>query len=95
MARSSTSLRSTLGWNSKSKSLKLRRKGKRAKRSRAASFRLTVAEACSATTRARYSMWLHSWALASSAKGAKHSAERGRAEIAEVVFESFIEGVGH
>ena len=43
VARSSTSLRSTLGWNSKSKSPRVRRKGKRAKRSRAASLRLTVA----------------------------------------------------
>ena len=76
VARSSTSLRSTVGWNSKSKSAKVRRKGNRAKRSRAASFRLVVADACSAMTLARNSTWLHSWSLASSARTAKHSAER-------------------
>lgn len=52
------------------------RNGKRANRRRAASLRLTVADACSPTTRARNSMWLHSWAFASSARVAKHSAER-------------------
>ena len=40
-------------------------------------------------------MWLHSWALASSARVAKHSAERFEPQVAEVVFQLLIEGVGH
>ena len=40
-------------------------------------------------------MWLHSCSLASSARVAKHSAERFEPQIPEVVLQLLIEGVGH
>ena len=95
VARSSMSFRSTVGWNWKSKSRNVRLNGKRAKRRRAASLRLMVADACSEMTLARNSIWLHSWSLASSARVAKHSADRSKTEIAEVVLQLLIERVGH